>query len=80
MNSTQAAYIKSYYAAILDSNEINAFAASGGHLFVTLGLLDIVNSEDTLASVMAHEVAYIQLQHGIKAIKTRRMTRVILVT
>ncbi len=79
-NSPQADSIKSYHAAILDSNEINAFATSGGHIFVTRGLLNIVNSEDTLASVIAHEVAHIQLQHGIKAIKTNRMTQAILVT
>ena len=51
---------------------MNAFATSGGHIFVTRGLLDCTNSEDALAGVIAHEMAHIQLQHSLKAIKTSR--------
>jgi predicted Zn-dependent protease len=66
--------------AILDSGEINAFATSGGHIFVTRGLLACADSEDALAGVIAHEIAHIQLQHSIKAIKTSRITQALLVT
>jgi predicted Zn-dependent protease len=65
---------------LLDSNEINAFATSGGHIFITRGLISAANSEDALAGVIAHEVAHIQLQHSIKAIKSSRITQAILVT
>ncbi|MDR3337686.1 MAG: M48 family metallopeptidase [Treponema sp.] len=64
-----------YHAVILDSDEINAFATSGGHIFVTRGLVNSAGSEDALAAALAHEVAHIQLQHGIKAIKTDRILR-----
>jgi predicted Zn-dependent protease len=64
-----------YHAVILDSDEINAFATSGGHIFVTRGLINCAGSEDALAAVLAHEVAHIQLQHGIKAIKTDRILK-----
>jgi predicted Zn-dependent protease len=66
--------------AILDSPEINAFSTSGGHIFITRGLLDCAASEDTLAAVIAHEIAHIQLQHGIKAIKSSRVINAITTT
>ncbi|MDR2078356.1 MAG: M48 family metalloprotease [Treponema sp.] len=75
INSLRPELYNGYHVAILDSPEINAFATSGGHIFITRGLLNCTNSEDTLASVLAHEVAHIQLQHSIKAIKTSRITR-----
>jgi predicted Zn-dependent protease len=76
-NSFRPELYNGYHVAILDSPEINAFATSGGHIFVTLGLLECVTSEDTLAAVIAHEIAHIQLQHSIKAIKASRITNAI---
>jgi len=69
-----------YHVAILDSNEINAFATPGGHIYVTRGLIRAAKSEDALAGVIAHEVAHIQLKHGITAIKKSRNTQALLVT
>ncbi|MCL2196511.1 MAG: M48 family metalloprotease [Treponema sp.] len=80
INSSRPDVFNGYHVAILDSNEINAFATSGGHVFVTRGLINAAKSEDALASVIAHEVAHIQLQHGIKAIKNSRITQAVLTT
>jgi predicted Zn-dependent protease len=80
INSPRPNIYNGYHVAILDSNEINAFATSGGHIFVTRGLIAAAKSEDALAAVIAHEVAHIQLQHSIKAIKTSRITQALLVT
>jgi len=80
INSPRPDVFNGYHVAILDSNEINAFATSGGHIFVTRGLIGAAKSEDALASVIAHEVAHIQLKHGIKAIKNNRITQAILIT
>ena len=44
-----------YHFLVLDSDEINAFAAQGGLVLVTRGLLQCCQSEDELASVLAHE-------------------------
>jgi len=63
---------KGYHAAILDSDEINAFATPGGHIFVTRGLIACASSEDALASVIAHEIAHIQLRHAVTAIRNAR--------
>jgi predicted Zn-dependent protease len=80
VNSPKPELYNGYHVAILDSPEINAFSTSGGHIFVTLGLLDCTNSEDTLAAVIAHEIAHIQLQHSIKSIKTSRFTAAVMET
>lgn len=63
-----------YHFAILDSNDINAFAAPGGFVFVTRGMLNCCQHEDALAAVLAHEISHVQLKHGINAIKKSRWT------
>jgi predicted Zn-dependent protease len=80
INSVRPEIFNGYHVNILDSDEINAFATSGGHIFITRGLIESTTSEDTLAAVIAHEVSHIQLQHGLKAIKNSRITQALLVT
>ena len=74
VNSDKPVLYKGYYVAILDTDEVNAFATSGGHILISRGLLSCAESEDALAAVIAHEVSHIQLQHSIKAIKSSRAT------
>jgi len=80
INSPRPEIYNGYHVALLDSNEINAFATSGGHIFITRGLISSAKSEDALAGVIAHEIAHIQLQHSIRAIKTSRITHALVVT
>jgi predicted Zn-dependent protease len=80
INSPRPDVYNGYHVAILDSTEINAFATSGGHIFVTRGLINAARSEDALAGVIAHEIAHIQLQHSIKAIRNSRVTQALMVT
>jgi predicted Zn-dependent protease len=80
INSPQPHNFNGYHVAILDSNEINAFTTSGGHIFLTRGLINLAKTEDALAAVIAHEVAHNQLRHSIKSIKTSRVTQALLVT
>ncbi|MCL2806448.1 MAG: M48 family metalloprotease [Treponema sp.] len=80
INSPRPDIFNGYKVAVLDSNEINAFATSGGHIFVTRGLINAARSEDALAGVIAHEIAHIQLQHSIKAIKNSRITQALMIT
>ncbi len=51
---------------ILDTDEINAYATLGNLVFLTKGLLKIVETEDEIACVLAHEVAHIKLRHPQK--------------
>src|SRR5713101_3199838 len=48
---------------IPDRNLINAFALPGGHVFIGRGMLDLMTTEDQLASVLGHEVEHIDLRH-----------------
>jgi len=80
LNSPRPVLFNGYHIAILNSNEINAFATSGGHIFITRGLINAAKTEDALAGVIAHEIAHIQLRHGIKSIKTNRITQAIVLT
>ncbi len=48
-----------YEFHILNSSEINAFAAPGGFVFVTKGLIEFIDSDDELASVVGHEIGHV---------------------
>lgn len=55
-----------YYFRIVDSSDINAFALPGGYVYVTLGLMAMVNSEAELAGILGHEIGHIIFHHGAK--------------
>jgi predicted Zn-dependent protease len=74
LNSDKPDLFNGYHLMILDSEEVNAFASSGGHIFITKGLLRSATSEDAVAGIIAHEIAHIQLQHSVQAIKSSRTT------
>jgi predicted Zn-dependent protease len=65
---------KGYHFLILDSEEVNAFAAPSGFILVTRGLIRCCKDEDALAAVVAHEVGHVQLEHGLRAISASRWT------
>jgi len=54
---------------VLDAPQLNAFAAPGGFIFVTRGLLERMRSEAELAGVLAHEIAHVLQKHHLKAIQ-----------
>ena len=58
-----------YHFAILNSAEQNAFAAPGGYIFITVGLLKTLKNEAELAGVLAHEVAHVTKQHMLETIR-----------
>ena len=63
-----------YHFLIQDSDEINAFAAPGGLIFLTRGILRCCRHEDAVAAVLAHEIGHVQYKHGLQAIKKSRIT------
>lgn len=54
---------------ILDTDEVNAFAAPGGYVLVTRGTLELMESEAELAGVLAHEVAHVDETHVLDEIR-----------
>jgi len=63
-----------YHFLVLDTDEINAFAAPGGLIFISRGMIKLCDNEDDLAAVLAHEVGHVQNLHGLKAIEDGRLT------
>jgi beta-barrel assembly-enhancing protease len=55
--------------AVLDNGNVNAFAAPGGYVFITRGLLDQLQTEAELAGALAHEIAHVELKHHLKAMR-----------
>jgi len=72
--SDRPSIYRGYHVQVLDTPEVNAFAAPGGFLFVTKGMVGLAKSEDELACVLAHEVAHVAKRHGLKTIQTARLT------
>ncbi|HVO68207.1 MAG TPA: M48 family metalloprotease [Syntrophales bacterium] len=68
-----------YHFLVLDSDDINAFATPGGHVFVTRGLIRCCQSEDALAAVLAHEIGHIRFRHGMQSIEKARVTEALTV-
>ena len=63
-----------YRFAVLDTDEVNAFAAPGGYIFVTRGALAIMDDEATLAGVLAHEVGHVNHRDVVEEIQDRART------
>ncbi|MBA2847865.1 M48 family metalloprotease [Thermosulfuriphilus ammonigenes] len=59
----------SYRFFVVKDRTLNAFAAPGGLVFVHTGLLEVLDSEDELADVLAHEFAHVQCRHVAKRIE-----------
>ena len=55
-----------YHFFIIDSKEFNAFAAPSGLIFLHSGLLESMETENELVSVMAHEIAHTSVRHLAK--------------
>lgn len=54
-----------YSVKILKTDEINAFSTLGGFVYVNEGLIDFVQSDDELASVIGHETGHIERNHVV---------------
>ena len=54
---------------VLDTEGVNAFAAPGGLIHVTRGLLGLVTNEAELAGVLGHEIAHVTAKHTVRSIQ-----------
>ena len=48
---------------VLDDPTVNAFAAPGGYIYITRGILAHLNSEAQLAGVVGHEIGHVTARH-----------------
>jgi hypothetical protein len=62
--------------AVLDTDEINAFAAPGGYVFMTRGLYQVLQSDDEVAAVLGHEISHVVARDHYNVIHKQAMTSV----
>lgn len=57
---------------VLDTDAVNAFAAPGGLIHVTRGLLGLAKNEAELAGVLGHEITHVTAKHTIKYLQQQK--------
>lgn len=55
--------------AVNDSEHVNAFAAPGGYIIVTRGMMNTVQNEAELAGVLGHEIGHVIRKHHLNALR-----------
>jgi hypothetical protein len=50
---------------VLSTNKLGAWSCPGGYIFVTAGLVKLLDNEAELAGVLAHEIAHVSAKHGM---------------
>jgi predicted Zn-dependent protease len=65
-----------YTFTVLDAELVNAFAAPGGFIYITTGILKRLQSEDEIAGVLGHEIGHVVHRHSLKAIQRRLVAQI----
>ena len=63
---------------VVDDPSPNAFALPGGYIFVTRGLLDLMNNEAELATVVGHEIGHVTARHSVQQMSQQQLAQVAL--
>lgn len=58
-----------------DSKTVNAFALPGGQVFITAGLMRLLNSEAQLAAVLGHESGHVVGRHAAEHLAKQQLGR-----
>lgn len=58
-----------WHFGVNDSDHINAFAAPGGYIIITKGMMKQLRNEAELAGVLGHEVAHVNQKHHLRALR-----------
>ncbi len=60
-----------FHFAVLNTDEINAYATPGGYIFVTRGAIAKMQDEAELAGVIAHELGHVVERHVVKELNIK---------
>lgn len=61
---------------VIESTDLNAFAAPGGYVLITKGLYQKLNNEAQLAGVLGHEIAHIVKKHQLKVLQKQQLLNI----
>ncbi len=68
-----------YRFKVLDSPIANAFATPGGNIYITRGILGVLDDEAELAGVLGHEVGHVAARHSAKQMQNSMIASIGLV-
>jgi predicted Zn-dependent protease len=60
---------------VVDDPTPNAFALPGGPIFVTRGMMSLMESEAQLASVLGHEIGHVTARHSVSMISRQQLAQ-----
>src|SRR3546814_4416861 len=60
---------------VIDSPEINAFAAPGGYVMVTRGMYELLANDAEVAAVLGHETSHVVQRDHYNVIHKQQVTR-----
>lgn len=60
---------------VVDDPTPNAFALPGGYIFLTRGMMNLMNSEAELAAVLGHEIGHVTARHSVTAISQQQLAQ-----
>jgi beta-barrel assembly-enhancing protease len=58
---------------VIESADMNAFAAPGGYVLITKGLYQSLQNESQLAGVLGHEIAHVVQKHHLKVMQKQAL-------
>ena len=61
-----------YKFQLVDQAAPNAFAAPGGAIFISRGMLAMANSESEIANIIGHEIIHVERRHTAKQLAKQR--------
>ncbi|HEX6910468.1 MAG TPA: M48 family metalloprotease [Longimicrobium sp.] len=61
--------------AVVDDATPNAFALPGGFIFVTRGMMNVMESEAELAAVLGHEIGHVTARHSVTQISRGQLAQ-----
>ncbi len=61
-----------YRFRVLDTDIVNAYSVPAGGVYITRGLLELVESDDELGGIIAHEIAHTESHHAVKMYRRAR--------
>lgn len=61
---------------VIESDDINAFAAPGGYIMLTKGLYRKLTNEAQLAGVLGHEIGHIVEKHQLKVLQKQQLLNI----
>ncbi|HEX6373317.1 MAG TPA: M48 family metalloprotease [Longimicrobium sp.] len=60
---------------VVDDATPNAFALPGGFIFMTRGMMDLMDSEAELAAVLGHEIGHVTARHSVTQISRGQLAQ-----